>query len=54
MNWYTEIELCHGTTEWDVFQEGFMLTFMLKDRWSDTVDDALQATKQLSSKYPRS
>lgn len=27
MNWYLEIELQHGTIEWDVLKEIFFLTF---------------------------
>src|SRR5271168_607599 len=30
MNWYTETELHHGTSEWDILREGFLLTFSLK------------------------
>ena len=52
MNWYTETELCHGTRKWDVLHEGFLLTFTFEDRWSDTVDDALQAIKGVIFKLP--
>lgn len=44
-NWYTEIEIRHGTTKWDVLHEGFLLTFSFEDPWADTVEDALQAVK---------
>jgi len=41
MNWYTEMELCHGMSEWDILCEGFLLTFTLEDHLWDTIDDAL-------------
>jgi len=41
MNWYTETELRHGTSEWDILHEGFLLTFTFEDHWWDTVDDVL-------------
>jgi len=31
MNWYVEIELCHGTGEWDILREGFLMTFSFED-----------------------
>jgi len=34
-----------GTSEWDVFCEGFLLNFIFEDHWLDTIDDALQAIK---------
>jgi len=27
LNCYIETELCHGTGEWDILREGFMMTF---------------------------
>ena len=45
MNCYTEMELRHGTGQWDVLRAGFLLTFTFEDRWSDTVDDALEGVK---------
>ena len=53
MNWYIEIKLQHGTSEWDVFRKGFLLTFTFEYRWSDTVDDALQAIKVTIFKIPQ-
>ena len=53
MNWYTEMELCHDTREWDVLREGFILTFTFEDHWWDTVDDALQAVKAVIFKIPQ-
>lgn len=31
MNWYLETELRHGTMEWDILKESFLLTFSFKD-----------------------
>ena len=53
MNWYTETELCHGKSEWDILCEGFLLTFTFEDRWSNTVDDALQVVKATIFKIPQ-
>ena len=53
MNWYIETELRHGTREWDVLCEGFLLTFTFGDRWSDTTDDVLQAVKTTVFKMPQ-
>ena len=53
MNWYTEMELRHGTSEWDILREGFLLTFTFEDRWWDTVDDVLQAVKAAIFKMPQ-
>lgn len=53
MNWYNEIELRHDTSEWDILQEGFLLTLTFEDRWSDTVDDALLAVKAPIFKIPQ-
>ena len=51
-NWYTKIELRHGTSEWDILREGFLLTFTFEDLWWDTVDDVLQAVKTTIFKIP--
>ena len=53
MSWYMETELCHGTSEWDVLHEGFLLTFTFEYHWSDTIDDALQAVKAAIFKIPQ-
>jgi len=53
MNWYIEMELHHGTSEWDILCEGFLLTFMFEDRWWDTVGDALQVVKATILKTPQ-
>jgi len=43
----------HGTSKWDILHEGFFLTFTFEDRWSDTVDDALQVVKLVIFKIPQ-
>ena len=53
LNWYTETELRHGTNEWDILREGFLLTFTFEDRWGDTIDDVLQAAKEAIFKIPQ-
>jgi len=53
MNLYIETELRHGTGKRDVLCEGFLLTFTFEDRWSDTVEDALQAVKAAIFKIPQ-
>ena len=52
MNWYTETELCHGTSKWDVLHEGFLLTFTFEDCWWDTIEDAPEAVKAAIFKIP--
>jgi len=44
MNWYMEIELHHGIGEWDIFHEGFIMTFKFEDRF-DYIDEVLQEVK---------
>lgn len=41
MNWYLEIELCHGTNEWDILRESFLLTSIFEDGF-ECIDEALQ------------
>lgn len=45
MIWYTETELHHGMSEWDILRDGFLLTFTFEDCWWDTIDNVLQAVK---------
>ena len=33
MNWYIETGVRHGTNEWDILREGFVLTFNFEDGW---------------------
>ena len=44
MNWYLETELYHGTGEWDILHEGFIMMFSF-ERESDRIDEALQEVK---------
>ena len=44
MNWYIETELRHGTSEWDILREGFMMTFSFEDGF-DSIDEVLQEVK---------
>lgn len=51
MTLYLEMELCHGTTEWDNLRERFLLTFSFDDgfeRFDDgfeSFDEVLQEIK---------
>lgn len=51
-NQYTETKLRHGTGEWDILREGFLLTFLFEYQWMDIVDDALQVVKVSIFKIP--
>jgi len=51
MNWYIEIELHHGTNQWDILREGFMMTFSFEDGW-DSIDEALQEVKSTILRIP--
>lgn len=53
MNWYIEMEPCHGMNEWDILHEGFLLTFMFEDCWWNTVDNVLQVVKAAIFKIPQ-
>lgn len=44
MNWYLEIEMRHGTVEWDILKESFLLTFSFKDGF-EFIDEELQEIK---------
>ena len=52
MNWYIEIELRHGTGEWDILHEGFMMTFSFEDRF-DNIDEALEEVKASIFRIPQ-
>ena len=41
MNWYLEMDHRHGTVEWDILKEGFLLTFIFEDGFT-SIDEALQ------------
>lgn len=51
MNWYLEIELRHGMTEWDILRESFLLTFSFEDGFS-CIDEVLQEIKATLFKIP--
>ena len=51
-NWYTESELRHDTSEWDILHEGFLLKFLFEDQWMGIVDDAFQVAKATIFKVP--
>jgi len=40
MNWYLETELHHGTEEWDILREKFLMAFSFEDGF-DCIDVAL-------------
>jgi len=40
MNWYLETVLHHGTAEWDILREGFLMTFSFEDGFG-SIDEAL-------------
>jgi len=44
MNWYLETKLRHGTAEWDVLRESFLLTLSFEDGF-ESIDEALQEIK---------
>jgi len=44
MNWYLEMELCHGTTKWDILREGFLLSFSFEYGFA-CIDEAFQEIK---------
>ena len=52
MNSYIEIELHHGTDEWDILCEGFMMTISFEDRF-DGIDEALQEVKAAIFRIPQ-
>ncbi len=51
MNLYLEIELHHGIGEWDILNEGFMMTFNFEDGF-DSIDEALQEVKAVIFRIP--
>lgn len=51
MNWYIEKELRHGTSEWDVLHEGFVVTSNFEDEW-DNIDEVIQEVKATIFRIP--
>ena len=52
MNWYIEIELCHGTGEWDILRKGFMMKLIFEDGF-DSIDEVLQEVKVAIFRIPQ-
>ena len=52
MNWYIETELLHGTGEWDILREGFMMTFSFQEEF-DSIDEVLQEVKAAIFRIPQ-
>lgn len=52
MNWYLEMELGHGTTEWDTSREGFLLTFVFEDGFASN-NETLQKIKASIFRIPQ-
>ena len=52
MNWYLETELRHGTKEWDILQQGSLMTFSFEDGFECT-NQALQEVKTLIFRIPQ-
>lgn len=52
MNWYLETELRHGTSEWDILREGFIMKFNFEDGF-DCIDEALQEVKETIFRIPQ-
>jgi len=46
MNWYLETELHHGTGEWGILLEGFIIIFNFEDEF-DCIDKALEEVKAI-------
>lgn len=51
MNWYLEIELRHGTVEWDILREGFFMTFSFEYGF-ESLDEALQEVNTIIFRIP--
>lgn len=51
MNWYLEMDLHHGTSEWDILRESFLLTFSFEDGF-ECIDEALQEIKDTIFRTP--
>lgn len=52
MSWYLEMELCHGTEEWDIFHQGFFMKFNFKDGF-ESINEALQEVKEEIFRIPQ-
>jgi len=52
MNWYLEMKILHGTAEWDILRESFLLNFNLEDRF-ECINEALQEIKATIFRKPK-
>ena len=52
MNWYLETELHHGTKEWDILRQEFLMTFNFEDGF-ECIEEALQEVKATIFKIPQ-
>lgn len=52
MNWHLQTELSHGTMEWDLLKEGFLLTFNFEYGFT-SIDEALQEIKAVIFRMPQ-
>jgi len=52
MNWHLETELLHGTDEWDILRQGFLMTFNFEYGF-ECIDEVLQEVKDQSSETQR-
>lgn len=52
MNWYLEIELCHGIEEWDILRQGFLMMFIFEDVF-ENINEALQEVKAEIFRVPQ-
>jgi len=51
MNWYLETELPHGTKEWDILCEGFIMTFTFEYGF-DCIGEVLKEVKAVIFRIP--
>lgn len=52
MNWYLEMELFHGTMEWDILKESFLMTFSFEDGFK-RIDEDLYEVKVVIFRIPQ-
>jgi len=51
-NWYVEIDIRHGTGEWDILREGFMMKFSFEGGF-DSIEEALKEVKAAIFRIPQ-
>jgi len=52
MNWYLETKLHHGTGEWDILHEGFIMMFSFEDGFN-CINKALQEVTTTIFRIPQ-